>query len=234
MLRMPVSRWFSLALAPICLSAVAGCGLVGSSTTLRAESLGRDPVYLALEYVTAFYAESEATETSFFLSDVPLQQLLEGEVSEGNIVHINLLWIPDAGATPMDSSATNTSIRYIVIADGEVGVYGGAGFALPHGQTGDDRLSISILDASLTLLESTGGFVDLLSPARLTGRITATLDEQRTRQIQFAVSQFVTNALGRSRFVRGFGSYEVTSSLRHFVTYSEPSSAASAWVPKAL
>ena len=210
MLGMPVSRWFPLALAPICLSAVAGCALIENSKTLRVESLGRDPVYMTREYETAFYAESESTETAFFVSDVPLEQLLEGEVSEGTIVHVNLLWIPDAGATPMDSSATNTSIRYIVIADGEVGIHGGAGFALPHGKTGDDRLSISLLDASLTLLESTDGFVDLLSPARLTGRITATLDEQRTRQIQFAVSQFVTNALGRSRFVRGFGSYEVT------------------------
>ena len=68
MLRMPVSRWFPLALAPICLSAVAGCALIENSKTLRVESLGRDPVYMTREYETAFYAESESTETAFFVS----------------------------------------------------------------------------------------------------------------------------------------------------------------------
>ena len=158
-------------------------------------------MFLDGEYITAVFAGHDATETSIFLADVSADELLSGEVGVGNVVHIDLLWLPKAGSTPMDSSATNASIRYIVIAEGEIGVYGGAGFAVPHGKTGAAILRISLEDASLTLLESTDGFVDHLSPARLSGKFTAGLDELRTRQLQFAISQLVTNALGRTRVV---------------------------------
>ncbi len=53
----------------------------------------------------------------------------------------------------------------------------------------------------MTLLDSTDGFVDLLSPARLTGKITAGLDERCCRQMAYAVNQLVTNALGYTRLV---------------------------------
>ena len=181
---------------------LSGCSGVRSTGSLRAESLGTSPVVLPARYVTAYYAEHRSTEISFFLADVPLEQLLSGDVTLGNVVHLDLLWLPAAGYTPMDSSATNVSIRYVVFADGEVGVYGGAGFALPVGKPGDAKMGLDLRDASLTLLESTDGFVDLLSPARLTGSITAQLDEKRARQMRFATSQMVTDALGRSRFVQ--------------------------------
>ncbi len=183
-------------------------------------------------YVTAFYADHESTETSFFLSDVPLTQILSGQVSEGLVVHLDLLWVPQPGITSMDSQATNASIRYIVIANGEVGVYGGAGFALPLGQVGQNSLTISLRDASLTLLDSTEGFRDLLSPARLWGTFTATRDERRARQIHHAVSQIVSNALGRTRFVRA--SHKIGPPEK-FTSASWPASSwALAWSPMDL
>ena len=184
-------------------AAGGGCSYGHPSATLRAESLGADPVYLDEYYPIAFCGDTKSTETSIFLTDVPLEKLLVGDVEQGSIVHLDLLWIPKAGETPMDSSATNIGIRFIVIANGEVGVYGGAGFALPHGRTDGPKLTLTLRDASLTLMESTDGFVDLLSPARLTGRLTASVDERRTREIEYAVSQIVTNALGRTTFVQG-------------------------------
>ena len=193
-------------LAPglVTLATLAGCK-AGTATTasLVAESLGTSPVVLPCEYLTAFYAHDEATETMFFLTDVPADELLSGTVTRGSVVHLDLLWSPKPGSTPMDSSATNVSIRFVVFADGEVGVYGGAGFALPDGKAGEATLGLELRDASLTLLDSTEGFVDLLSPARLTGQLTARLNEKRTQQMRFVVSQLVTNALGYSHFVRG-------------------------------
>ncbi len=180
----------------------AGCSLGRASATLRAESLGEDPVYLNCDYTHAVYARLGSTETSFYLTDIPLEDLLEGNVTTGMVVHLDLLWQPTAGNTPMDRSATNVSVRYIVFADGEVGIYGGAGFAMPRGKLGKGAMSLSLRDASLTLLDSTAGFVDLLSPARLTGKVTADLDEQRARQMASAMNQIVTNALGYTRLVR--------------------------------
>jgi hypothetical protein len=217
-------------LAPglITLTAVAGCTAGGPPGSLRAESLGTNPVVLPGNYVTAIYADHDSTQTSFFLADVPISEILSGEVTRGSVVHLDLLWVPQAGSTPMDSSATNVSIRLVVFADGELGVYGGAGFALPKGKAGADTMGLELRDASLTLLESTERFVDLLSPARLTGRVTARLNEQRTRQMRYAVNQLVTNALGRSRFVLDLSDAEPGVLIaRSRPTWSETS----AWPP---
>jgi hypothetical protein len=212
----------------VSLAALAGCAAGGTSGSLLAESLGTAPVVLARDYVTAVYAVQDETVTSFFLADVPLEELLSGTMTRGNVVHLDLLWVPKAGNTPMDSSATNVSIRFVVFADGEVGVYGGAGFALPDGTAGASTMSLELRDASLTLLDSTEGFVDLLSPARLTGRVTARLSEKRTRQLRYAVSQLVTDALGRSSFVRG----DSVREPRVVIARSRPSrSEPSAWPP---
>jgi hypothetical protein len=181
---------------------LAGCaGLDQPAGVLSARSLGRDPVALTCRPVTAFYADAASPATSLYFADVALEDLLLGRIDRGIVVHIELLWVPKPGATPMDSTATNVGICCAVFADGEVGVYGGAGFGLPGGRVGG-RLRIALQDASLTLLDSTEGFVDLLSPSRLSGSITATYNPPRVRQIQHAVSQLVTNALGRSRLVQ--------------------------------
>ncbi len=62
---------------------------------------------------------------------------------------------------------------------------------------------MTLRDASLTLLDSTEGFRDVLGPTKLTGTFTAVHDPRRCRQLHYAISQIVTNALGRSRFVSG-------------------------------
>lgn len=185
------------------LAVAGGCAHGPVQGSLRAESLRGEPVYLDERYGTAVFAR--ATETSIFLADVPLERILSGEVTEGVIVHLDLLWNPKAGETPMDASATNVSVRYVVMSGGEVGVYGGAGFGRPHGKPDDEKLTLVLKDSSLTLLDATEGFVDLLSPARLTGSLTAALNERSARQIEFAASQMVTNALGRTRLVGAGG-----------------------------
>ncbi len=181
-----------------------GCaGFSGGGGKLRAESLGGDPVVLGTQYTTVVYEHKSDGETSFFLSDIPVEELLAGNVRQGQVMHIDLLWAPKAGATPMDSSATNVSIRHVIISDGEVGVYGGAGFAMPRGKPGKGKLPVALQDSTVRLLESTDGFQDLLSPAKVTGDFTAYHDAELARKIHRAISQLVTNALGRSRLVMG-------------------------------
>ncbi len=191
----------TLIIALLGLLGVAGCVSGRVSGSLRAESLGEDRVYLDGVYETAVYADFNSTEISFYMTDIPLDDLLAGNITTGMVVHADLLWEPAPGKTPMDSSATNVTVRYIVFTDGEMGVYGGAGFAIPKGEPGKGSVSLVLRDASITLLDSTDGFVDLLSPARLTGKITAGLDERCSRQMAYALNQLVTNALGYTRLV---------------------------------
>ena len=80
-------------------------------------------------------------------------------------------------------------------------VYGGAGFAMPQGDLDGQSVNVTLHDASLKLMEHTPGFVDLLTPAKVSGTFTAENNPRKTRQAHFAMSQIVTDALGRSIFV---------------------------------
>lgn len=181
------------------LSIATGCESAKPVGTMRAQSLGTEPVAIDANYTTAFYAYGGSVESSFIMSDVPLEILLKSKVSDGHILHMQMLWIPKPGATPMDISATNVSIRYIIISNGEMGLYTGAGFAIPQDKMGSDSITIDLRNANLTLTSSTAGFVDLLSPASLTGDFTATLNDQRTQQLRSALRRIIKSALPRTR-----------------------------------
>lgn len=167
---------------------------------VRLEGLGTTP--LTLDGVLPFgaYATAVADHT-FYVSDVPLETLLKGGVRNGQFLHVQLMWLPYPGRTPVDETATNLIIRYVVVSEGQVGVYGGGGFAWPRGEAGKEDVSLVIEGSSLALLAKSEGFTDLLTPARLTGTIYAKLDEDATRRFRRGVSQLVTDGLGATRWV---------------------------------
>lgn len=184
-------------------AALTGCSGKAVSGTLRVESYGADAVTLPGRFTTSVYRPSEENVASFFLLDAPRQEMLEGRIDRGQFVHIELLWLPRAGKTPLDSAATNCSVRHVIFVGEEFGIYAGAGFARPSGKVGSGRMTISVPEASLTLVESSAGWVDRLGPSSLTGSFTATLDDRLARRLSFAASQIVTNRLGRPRYVMG-------------------------------
>lgn len=207
------------AIAVAAILIISGCNSAKPVGSMRAQSLNADPVAIDAQYSTAFYAHGGSVESSFILSDVPLEKLLKSKVNNGHILHVQMLWVPKPGSTPMDSSATNVSIRYIIISDGELGLYTGAGFAIPQSDIGSDLVTIDLRNAYLTLTDSTSGFVDLLSPASLTGDFTATLNDQRTRQIRSALRRIINSALPRSRNAKAdeenmYARQAVTEALR--------------------
>jgi hypothetical protein len=116
-----------------------------------------------------------------------------------------MLWEPRPGMTPIEPTTTNISIRLVVFAEGEVGLYGGGGFAWPRGKPEDGSMGLLITGSNLSLIARTKGFVDLMSPAQMLGTVTATMDEAQANTIRRAASQAVTNALGTVRWVRAEG-----------------------------
>jgi hypothetical protein len=182
---------------------LSGCQMLPTAGPMRAEALGDDPVVLYGDFRTSYYSNPPQSAPTFIFADVPLEQVQAGEATNAQIMHVQLLWLPKAGRTPMSPTATNASIRFVVIANGEVGLYSGAGFATPSHGLNRKRVTLTVRDATLQLQESTPGFRDLLSPAQISGRATATLDDRRTVQLHRAASQLVTNALGRTQLVRG-------------------------------
>lgn len=164
----------------------AGCstsGPDGTGGSMVSRSLAQDAAMLDAEFRTGIYAHEPGGDTVFILSDIPLDALLEDGLDRGQLLVLDLLWPPRAGSTPISADATNTSVRHLVVVDGQAGTYAGAGFAMPSGTLGDGAVSLDIWDSTVRLVGATEGFRDLLSPARLTGTVTATENEAAVRRI---------------------------------------------------
>ncbi len=172
---------------------LCACG-VSAPDRLEFTSLGDTPRTFPTDIGESTYA-LDLANTSFILSDLTEQQLQESTNLHGYVLHVELLWVPKAGKTAVDPEATNASIRLVIFSGKEIGIYGGGGFAWPKGTSGEDEYGVDIVGSNVTLLKATDGFVDMLSPAQLTGRLRSRLDETRTRQLRRATSQYVSNAL---------------------------------------
>jgi hypothetical protein len=179
------------------------------STNLVAQSQNLQPVRLEMREIPAVYSHNEKGEISIFLSNIAIESFQSGAVTDGLYFHIDVLWIPKPGSTPMDSAATNATVRLVVVASGEVGVYGGSGYVLPASDPGDDEFGVKLRRSTLSLQEATDGFLDLLTPGEVTGTVLAKRDDASARLLHYAASQFVTNALGKSRFVHA-ETYSIT------------------------
>ncbi|MBL9149950.1 MAG: hypothetical protein JNM94_14770 [Phycisphaerae bacterium] len=191
---------------PLLLLSLTGCNgwidrtLAPQGAEVRLEGLGPAPSAIDVVLPYGNYATNPADD-ALFASDVPLETLLAGGIANGQFLHAQLLWTPKPGNTPVDPTATNVTLRYVLIVDGNVGIYGGAGFAWPSGTPGETELLLQVEGSSMSLLACTDGFHDPLTPAKLTGSIMLNPDGDATRRYRRAVSQIVTDTLGASRWV---------------------------------
>lgn len=183
------------------LFAICGCAPSHPSGTVTVDSRTANPLRLTTSFGYGGYAV-EAGDTSLILSTVPLEQLQSGTFKEAQVIHLQLMWIPDAGNTPVNNEATNIVIRYVVLVGKEAGVYGGGGFAWPQGTPGKTGLGLSVTGSNLSLLESTDGFRDLLSPAQLRGWIGGPLAPETMTRFRNTVSQIVTDRLGKALWIK--------------------------------
>ena len=179
---------------------LSGCMSSQPTGNLVVSSRAENPVKLSLDLKHGAFAVQPA-QHSFFLSSVPLEALQDKELKNAVVLHAQLLWQPKPGATPVDPSATNVTLRLLLVSEGEVGLYGGAGFAWPSGDLESGPAALDIVGSSMTLLDSTEGFRDLLSPVLLLGRTKAPLDSVQTLRFRQASSQLVTDRLGMTRWV---------------------------------
>lgn len=174
-----------------------------ASRELVTESVGEPSTSLSFNFPYAWY-EDEPAQTSVYLSDLSPEEIAKGGELTGQIVHIQVVWLPRPGWTPARKGCTNTIIRLLVLSRGEIGLYGGGGFAWPWDEPGDETFGMDVLASSLSLLEKTDGFVDLLSPAEMTGAADAPRDAAAAQRMRLVTSQLVTNAFRNVRWVRAW------------------------------
>jgi hypothetical protein len=199
---MPESRGTAAfaALAALAASLLAGCG-TGMGGRVDAVGAGDTAVRLSSEFPGGTFA-IEPAQTTVVFSDIPYEDLARGSARNGRFLHVEVLWRPRPGKTPIEPSSTNISIRFVVVSNGEVGIYVGGGFAwVTAGREGDGKIELDITGSSISLVDKTPGFVDLLSPAEMTGTLGAFENAENARATRRAASQFVTNRLGKVRWV---------------------------------
>jgi len=174
---------------PIFLSMQA-CTSVGTisnhSSSLEVYSMGLDRVVLQPNCTTIVCTNGFANEGEIWMTDIPLDQLSEGTFSDGQILHLQVLWTPVAGKTPLTATSTNLSIEHVIIAEGTVGIYGGGGFCWLSGNP-EKGMHVYVEDATIAIQEQSSGFLDLLTPATMNGRVRSVPDSTTARQIATAV-----------------------------------------------
>lgn len=181
-------------IAALALAALGAC----ASGRLRLES--RDSgAEMSPRWVTAVYSYIDENTVDIILSDIAAQDLASMSAedlmrSRGAIVHIHQFFTPVAGRTALDSTASNATVRHIVLAGGEIGVYGGGGLLLPGGAPGGQRYAFSMTDASMRLVNATPGFVDRLGAASMSGGAGVARDDDRARAMARVAQQAVAIA----------------------------------------
>ena len=177
-------------------------------TGMRVQRANADPIAVPMHFRHTVCSEDPLVEASIWLTDLTLDELATGAVADGQALHIELMFRPRPGYTPLDSTATNISIRYIIMSRGEVGVYEGGGFGYPIGSVANGSMSLRIEGASLTLGDHTKGFIDLLTPAILSGTFNGPRDDATAAAIRKGVDETVSLAFARRTYVHNNAAFQ--------------------------
>ncbi len=214
MRRMISLKQFVLILLAVCVMAATGCdstlrntipstwrGAGASDKDLTIQSRTHPDAVPIGGFDQGIYTLDDPSSITVLLTDGPADD------PERALI-IRMFWRPVAVATPLDETATNATVQYIVFnqkPDGSdqprVGLYSGGGFLYPENETGSPTLQANLWQATLTLATASEGFEDDLGASIMKGRFTAHRDDEgiveALRQVNIAVSE----GLGRPRFV---------------------------------
>lgn len=190
----------SLLLAGVACLLLMGCaggGVLGTGITLSGGSVTiespSENVVLKPDLNLRVYRAIDQNTADFFLSDLDEDTLLDwlagdNTTARGNLIHIHMFLHPKAGRTPIDYTASNVTITHTVIAGDVFGVYGGGGFLLPSGNSGDKSMGGNLRDATLRYLRGSDGFVDRMDTAEISGGISAKRNDELAQRISTLIA----------------------------------------------
>lgn len=101
---------------------------------------------------------------------------IESNTNSGQVVSIELLWLPKPGKTAIEETATNVTIQWLMFFNDSWGLYAGGGYAIPNGSIEDEYLELTIKNATLELLTASDDFDNKLGSVNASGSIKGALD----------------------------------------------------------
>jgi hypothetical protein len=188
-------RLFLTTLGCVMLTALLLLGGCGSSGTLIVERRGDGEQLLESRFDSVIYRfEDDNGATLVMLRGTP-------ERPEAAAT-IRLFWRPRAGTTPMDSTATNATMHYVLFGDGgALAIYSGAGFLLTDDRPGEVTFKGTVTGATLRLSETTEGFDQGITRADLRGKVVAKRNDIAASELISHINRLVRQRLGRARLV---------------------------------
>jgi len=172
---------------------LGGCGIGHSGGEARLQSLqGEGELRLSLP--TRVYAPRDADTVDIYMTDLPESVWNAGaDVSDmaGTLVHVRMFIRPKSGRTPIADTASTATLRCMVLARGEIGVYGGGGFFVDGADAGDKVFEGSVRNATLRLVSATGGFNDRLGACVFSGGVSGRLDEETAERMERAMRALI-------------------------------------------
>ena len=173
-----------------------GCGVGPDRVVIRSIRAmeGTDGGRLEARPELVAYRTEAETHAEILATDLTIDQLDPAEGFEGirgQITRIRMFTRPIAGKTPLSNAAGNAIVQHVVINDGALAVYGGAGLLRPKGRPGDTVLSAVLSNGTVRLTRATEGLVDPVGTARLDIAMTATLNAPLSRLIAARLDQII-------------------------------------------
>lgn len=193
----PISTFSLRVLAPaivagLCVLATS-CGVFGGGLTRSATlSSAEEGVYLTMTPRYQAYMSSDINTADFFLSDLPADAFADGaDLSQfsGSLIQIHMFLAPKAGSTPIAFSATSATVRQVVFAEGQMGMYSGGGFLLPSGTAGGSTFGGKIHSASMRLTARTPGFADKLGASEFSSGLSVPKDVSRAKRMSLLMER---------------------------------------------
>lgn len=177
--------------------ALAGCsGVTHSSGSGRLTSVEQGAT-LGSSFNTQVYSGSDPNSVDFYITDLPDTVWKQGgDVSgvTGQLVHIHMFITPKAGRTPIATTANTATVRWLILTQGRIAVYGGGGYFQRSGDVGDESLSGVLADSTLRLVHASPGVADRLGPSVLSMGVSANKDDATAAALSRAFSSLVQSS----------------------------------------
>lgn len=183
---------------------LGACSTIGFSGGRSGASVTRDSQGLVFEaqYPTRAYRFADKNTADVYLTDLSDDELSafftesqDWSQISGSLLRVHLFLSPKPGNTPIEPTAASATIRWIVITNGEIGVYDGAGFMIPGGKITKGTISGSIRNAPMKLTRQTVGFFDPLITPEMDVKFGTKLDEQSSDELAARFEALAARAL---------------------------------------
>ncbi|MDF1810491.1 MAG: hypothetical protein P1U42_12445 [Phycisphaerales bacterium] len=168
-------------------NAIRGGGGSGGTSTIVSDANQR--VFDA-KFDTKAYTYHDDNTADIYLTDLSDQELTaffapnsDWSQISGILVHVHLFLDPKPGKTPIEHTAATASIRYGIIANGQIGIYDGAGFMIPGSKPGNDSIGGTIRSAPLRLTRASDTFEDLFLAAKIDLEFSAKLNDASATEL---------------------------------------------------